>query len=63
MVNHVMAMEPPELVDALMDPMMMVMGSMMAMAGAYMAIAIDEVAATNALAFASAGLGGKKRRK
>jgi len=63
MVHRVMNMDPPQLADALMDPMMMAMGTMMAMAGAYMAIAIDELAATNALALAAGGFGGKKKKK
>ena len=62
MVEHVMHMEPPELVDALMEPMMMAVGGMVAMAGAYMAIAIDELAASNALALAG-GFGGRRRRR
>ena len=62
MVHRVMNMDPPQLRDALMDPMMMAMGSMMAMAGAYMAIAIEETAAANALALAG-GFGGKKKKK
>ena len=44
-VEHVMHMDPPELVDALMEPMMMVVGTMVALSGAYMAIVIDELAA------------------
>ena len=40
-----MHMDPPELVDALMEPMMMVVGTMVALSGAYMAIVIDELAA------------------
>ena len=44
-VEHVMHMDPPELVDALMEPMMMAVGTMVALSGAYMAIVIDEVAA------------------
>ena len=62
-MHHVMEMDPPELVDALMDPMMMVIGTMMTMAGAYMAIAIDEAAAANAFALAAGGFGGKRRKK
>jgi len=63
MVDHVMHMDPPELVDALMEPMMMVVGTMVALSGAYMAIVIDELAASNALALAAAGLGGKRKKK
>lgn len=37
-----MSMDPPELVDALMDPMMMAMGTFMTLSGAYMAIAMAE---------------------
>ena len=55
-----MSMDPPELRDALMDPMMMAIGTMLAMSGAYMAISIQEVAAANALAFS---LGAGKRKK
>ena len=57
-----MNMDPPQLADALMDTMMMAVGTMMAMAGAYMAIAIEETAAANALALAG-GFGGKKKKK
>ena len=60
LVDRVMNMDPPELRDALMDPMMMAIGTMLAMSGAYMAISIQETAAANALAFA---LGGKKKKK
>lgn len=60
LVHRVMNMDPPELRDALMDPMMMAIGTMLAMSGAYMAISIQETAAANALAFA---LGGRKKRK
>ena len=60
LVQRVMSMDPPELADALMDPMMMAMGTMLAMSGAYMAMAIQETAAANALSLA---LGGKKKKK
>ena len=60
LVHRVMSMDPPELADALMDPMMMAMGTMLAMSGAYMAMAIQETAAANALSLA---LGGKKKKK
>ena len=60
LVDRVMSMDPPELRDALMDPMMMAIGTMLAMSGAYMAISIQEVAAANALAFS---LGAGKRKK
>ena len=56
-----LSMDPPELRDALMDPMMMAIGTMLAMSGAYMAISIQEVAAANALAF-SLGAGKKKKK-
>ena len=49
-VEHVMGMDHAQLRDAFMDPMMMMMGSMLAMAGAYIAIAMQEVNAANALA-------------
>merc|ERR1712037_144088 len=62
MVEHVMHMDPPELVDALMEPMMMAVGTMVALSGAYMAIVIDEVAASNALALAGA-FGGNRKKK
>ena len=60
LVHRVMSMDPPELADALMDPMMMGIGTMLAMSGAYMAMAIQETAAANALSLA---LGGKKKKK
>ena len=40
-----------------------VLGTMLAMSGAYMAISIQETAAANALAFTLGGLGGKRKRK
>ena len=48
--------------DALMNPMMMAVGTMMAMAGAYMAIAIQELNQANAFAFAqlAAANGGRR---
>ena len=53
-------MSPHDLRDALMDPMMMAMGTLVAMAGAYMAIAIEELNAANAFAFSQlAAAGGK----
>ena len=55
-----MNMDPPELADALMDPMMMAMGTMLAMSGAYMAMVLQETAAANALSLA---LAGKKKKK
>ena len=60
LVHRVMSMDPPELADALMDPMMMAMGTMLAMSGAYMAMTLQETAAANALSLA---LGGKKKKK
>ena len=38
-------------------------GTMLAMSGAYMAIAIQETAAANAAALALGGIGGKKKKK
>ena len=60
LVHRVMNMDPPELADALMDPMMMAMGTMLAMSGAYMAMVLQETAAANALSLAVAG---KKKKK
>ena len=46
--------------DAIMDPVMMAVGTMLAMAGAYMAIAIEELNQANAFAFAQlAAAGGR----
>ena len=45
--------------DAIMDPMMMAVGTMLAMAGAYMAIAIEELNQANAFAFAQLAAGGR----
>lgn len=45
--------------DAIMDPMMMAVGTMLAMAGAYMAIAIQELNQANAFAFAQLAAGGR----
>jgi len=46
--------------DAIMDPMMMAVGTMLAMAGAYIAIAIEELNQANAFAFAQlAAAGGR----
>ena len=46
--------------DAIMDPMMIAVGTMLAMAGAYMAIAIEELNQANAFAFAQlAAAGGR----
>ena len=49
--------------DAIMNPMMMAVGTMLAMAGAYMAIAIEELNQANAFAFAqlaAANNGGRR---
>ena len=48
--------------DALMNPMMMAVGTMLAMAGAYMAIAIQELNQANSFAFAqlAAANGGRR---
>ena len=43
------------------DPMMMALGAMVTMAGAYMAIVMQETAAANAFAIAAAS--GKKKKK
>ena len=45
--------------DAIMDPMMMAVGTMLAMAGAYMAIAIEELNQANAFAFSQLAAGGR----
>ena len=41
-------MDPHSLADALMDPMMMMLGTMVALSGAYIAIAMQELNAANA---------------
>ena len=41
-------MDPHGLADALMDPMMMMLGTMVALSGAYIAIAMQELNAANA---------------
>ena len=56
-------MSHPDLMDAIMDPMMMVLGTMMALTGAYIAIAIDELNAANAFAFAELAASGKRRKR
>ena len=61
MVEHVMSMDAHDIADAFHDPMMMALGSMIVMAGAYMAIVMQETAAANAFALAAAG--GKKKKK
>lgn len=58
LVEHVMGMDAHSLADAFHDPMMMAIGSMVVMAGAYMAIVMQEQAAANAFALAAAA--GKK---
>lgn len=40
-VEHIINMDSHDMRDAIMDPMMMIMGGMLAMSGAYMAIAIQ----------------------
>ena len=54
MVNHIMSMDAADIRHAVMDPMMMGMGVMLAMAGAYIAMVMSEVNAANAAAFALA---------
>ena len=44
----------------ILDPMMMALGAMVTMAGAYMAIVMQEQAAANAFALAAAS--GKKKK-
>ena len=55
MAEHVMSMSAADLRHAIMDPMMLAMGTLMAMAGAYMAIMMAEVNAANAAALSLAG--------
>ena len=45
---QVMNMDPHSLADAIMDPMMMMIGTMIALSGAYIAIAMQELNAANA---------------
>ena len=54
MVNHIMSMDAADIRHAVMDPMMMGMGAMLAMAGAYIAMVMSEINAANAAAFALA---------
>ena len=58
MAHHVMQMDAHDIADAFHDPMMMAIGSMVVMAGAYMAIVMQEQAAASAFALAAAS--GKK---
>lgn len=59
LVQQVMSMDEHSLIDAFHDPMMMALGTMLAMAGAYMAIVMQETAAANAFAIAAASAGKK----
>ncbi len=52
LTQEVMGMDAHTLADAFMDPMMLGLGTMIALAGAYMAIVIEEAAAASALALA-----------
>jgi len=54
-VERVMGMDHASLADALMDPMMMMMGTMIALAGAYMAIVMQELNAANAAVLSQIG--------
>lgn len=58
MAQQVMQMDAHDIADAFHDPMMMAIGSMVVMAGAYMAIVMQEQAAASAFALAAAS--GKK---
>ena len=60
-IDRVMNMDVNEVREAFMDPMMIALGSMITMAGAYMAIVMQEQAAASAFALAAAGK--KKKRK
>lgn len=55
MVEQVMGMDHHSLADALMDPMMMMMGAMIALSGAYIAIAMQELNAANAAVLSQIG--------
>ena len=58
LTQQVMQMDAHDIADAFHDPMMMAIGSMVVMAGAYMAIVMQEQAAASAFALAAAS--GKK---
>ena len=45
---QVMNMDPHSLADAIMDPMMMMIGTMIALSGDYIAIAMQDLNAANA---------------
>jgi hypothetical protein len=60
-VDEVMQMDAHSIADAFTDPMMMALGGLITMAGAYMAIVMQEQAAASAFAVAAAS--GKKKKK
>ena len=55
MANHIMSMDAAEMRHAILHPIMMGMGAMVAMAGVYILMVMTEVNSANATAFAFAG--------